>query len=194
MKALNPNAIALITTFSALSSFAQSAELPQVQELAAPVEPGAQPIASFVYKNAANNSIWSDEEYARQLPSLSEAAKSLLKATAIRDNAVSLVIPRTGVIRPGDRAVFSIYAPMQKVNGALSLAGLVSQSRVNDSVVTLAQTVSALATRQVNAELAYSVKADSRSKFDSAIAYRWSPGGDSDKSGVVVSVRYSIKF
>lgn len=193
MKALNPNAIALITTFSAISSFAQSTELPVVQELA-PVDPGAQPISSFVYKNAANSSRWSDEGYVRQFPSLGEAAKSLLKATAIRDNAMSLTIQRSDVIRPDDRAVFSIYAPMQKVNGALSLAGFVSQSRINDSMVTLAQAVSALATRQVNAELTYSVKEDSRSNLDSVIAYRWGAGGDSGRSGVVVSVRYSVKF
>lgn len=194
MKALNTNTIAFLTTFSAISSFAQSSELPLVSELAASPEQGYPLITTVVYRNAANNSMWLEERPVDQVSSLRDAARDWLRATTIRTNALSLSIPRTGVITANDSASFTVYAPMKTVNGALSLAGYVSESRVDDSVVRLVQVLSLIAKRQINTELKYSVKLDSHSNFDSALSYRLDPGADSGSSGVAVSMRYSIKF
>lgn len=194
MNAIKPNTIVILATLSAVSSIAQSSELTLATALADTPAPGAQPIPALMYRNGVTNTLAVGEVSISQASAFWEAEKALWNATSIRSNALSMNIPLTGVVMSNDRASFSVYAPMQSVNGALSFAGYVSQSRLNDSLVTLVQALSYAAKRQINTEFAYSAKVDKYSKFDSAITYRLNPGSASDKPDVVVSVRYSVKF
>lgn len=193
MNAIKPNTIVFLTTLSAISSFAQSSELTLATTLADATDPGAQPVSTLTDRNPLTKNL-EGEVSVGQASTFWEAEKALWSATSIRTNVLSMTIPRAGIVMGNDRASFSVYAPMQSVNGALSFAGYVSQSRLNDSLVTLVQVLSFAAKRQINTEFAYSVKADRNSKFDSAIAYRLNPGSGSDRHDVVVSVRYSVKF
>jgi hypothetical protein len=194
MKALNPNNLAFLTTFSALSTFAQSAELtPQLQLTASP-ERDMQAATTFIYENAASKYLPHGEAHLAQVSSLESAKKKLLNATTIHTNALSMTVPGTAIFSGNDHGSFRVYAPMQTVNGALSVVGYVSESRVDDSLVKLAQILSFAAKQQINAEIAYSLRVDRRSNFDSVITYRLNPASDSEKSGAAVSMRYSIKF
>ena len=194
MKVLHANNIAFMTTLSAVSFFAQSSELLLSPELSSSPESGMQHVTTVAYKNAASKNMWVGEAHVEEVSSLRDTAKSLFAASSIHSNALSLNIPRTGLLMANDNALLSVYAPMKTVNGALSLAGYVSESRVDDSVVRLVQVLSLLATRQINAELKYSVRLDSHSSVDSAVFYRLNLGSDAINSGPVVSVRYHIKF
>ena len=194
MNAIKPNTIVFLTTLSAISSFAQSSELTLATALADPPDPGGQPVSTLSYKKLVTKNLAGAEVSVSQDVTFWQAEKALWNATSIRTNALSITFPRTGIIMENDRASLSIYAPMQSVNGALSFAGYVSQSRMNDSLVKLAQVLSFAARRQINTEFAYSVNVNKYSKFDSIITYRLNAGADSGKSDVVVGVRYDIKF
>lgn len=194
MHALKPNTIVILTTLSAVSSLAQSSELTLATALAETPDPGAQPIPTLIYRNGVTDTMAVGEVSVRQISAFWEAERALWNATSIRTNVLSMKIPLTGAVMSNDRASFSVYAPMQSVNGALSLAGYVTQSRLNDSLVNLAQVLSFAARRQINTEFAYSVNVDRHSKFDSAITYRLNPDSASDRPDVVVSVRYRVKF
>lgn len=194
MNAIKPNTIVFLTTLSAISSFAQSSELTLDTALADIPDPGAQPSSTLLYRNLVTKNLAVGEVSVGQASTFGKTEKARWDATSIHTNALSMVIPRAGVVMGNDRASFSVYAPMQSVNGALSFAGYVSQSRLNDSLVTLAQVLSFAAKRQINTEFAYFVKVDRYSKFDSAITYRLNSNSDSGKHDVVVGVRYSVKF
>jgi len=194
MKKFSPNSIVLITIFSALSLFAQSAELTLAQELAEFPDSGAQPITSVVYKNAAGNGMQPVMESTNQVSNLRSAAKDLLKSTSIHINTLNVTIPRTGIFMGNDRVSFSIYAPMQAVNNTLSFAGYIAQARMDESLVTSIQVLSLVAKRQINTKLKYSVKIDNHSHFESAITYKFNPSTDSGKSDIAASVRYTINF
>lgn len=121
-------------------------------------------------------------------------AKTLWNAFGIRSNALNMETSRTGMVMSDDHASLAAYAPMQTVNGALTLAGYVSRSRPDDSLVTLIQILSLAARRQINTEFKYSVKINGYSKFDSFITYRLNPASDPNKSGAAAGLRYNIKF
>lgn len=194
MNAIKPNTIVFLTTLSAISSFAQSSELTLATSLADTPDPGAQPVSTLSYKKLVTKNLTGGEVSVTQDVTFWEAEKALWDATSIRTNVLSMNIPLKGIVMENDRASFSVYAPMQSVNGALSFAGYVSQSRMDDSLVKLVQVLSFAARRQINTEFAYSVKTGKNDKFDSTITYRLNPSSDSDRSDVVVGVRYSVKF
>ena len=193
MNAFKPNTLVMLTTLS-VTSLAQSAELPRAPELGDTPDPATRTISSIVYKNLVTKTQEVGEDAAGEVNISRYIDKELWNATKIRTNAMSLTIPRTGIFVNNDQASFSVYAPMHSVNGALSFAGYVSQSRMNDSLVMLVQALSFAAKRQINTEFSYSVKLDKNSRFDSAISYSFSPSSSLEKSGVVVSVRYNVKF
>lgn len=194
MNAIKPNTIVFLTTLSAISSFAQSSELTLATALADPPDPGGQPVSTLSYKKLVTKNLAGGDVSVTQDVTFWEAEKALWNATSIRTNVLSMNIPFQGIVMENDRASLSVYAPMQSVNGALSFAGYVSQSRMDDSLVKLIQVLSFAARRQINTEFAYSVKAGKNGKFDSTITYRLNPSADSGRSDVVFGVRYSIKF
>lgn len=194
MNVIKSNTLVILATLSAISSLALSSELTLSTTLADTADPGGQPISTLSYKKRVTQNLAGVEVSVNQEVTFWEAEKALWNATSIRTNALSITFPRTGIAMENDRASLSIYAPMQSVNGALSFAGYVSQSRMNDSLVKLAQVLSFAARRQINTEFSYAVNMDKYSKFDSIITYRLNAGADSGKSDVVVGVRYNIKF
>lgn len=185
MKALNANTIAFLSTISIFSSLAQSADLSPAQEWAPSPDPGFQ---------SAHPALRAGENHPGQASGFGATAKNLLEATSIKTNAASVTFPHTGIFTRNDRAAFSAYAPMQAVNGALSFAEFISQSPLDDSTVALIQVLSLAVKQQINTELKYSLKVDSHRSFDSAITYKLNLGADTDRSDVVVSMRYNIKF
>ena len=191
MNAIRSSITAILAILPAISSLAQSLDFPPA--LSAASSTGAQSTTSAIHGTTVNSPVFGGVAVGQTLDSGS-TAKTIWNATSVHTNTMSMEASRTGMVMGGDHASMAIYAPMQAVNGALSVVGYVSQSRLDDSSVTLAQAMSLVARRQINTELKYSVEMSSYSKFDSAITYRLNPDHDPGKTGAVVSLRYNLKF
>lgn len=191
MNAIGSSITAILATLSVIPSLAQSLDFPPL--LSATSSTGAQSTTSAMHETTVNSPVFGGVAVGQTMDSGS-TAKAMWNATSIHANTMSMEASRTGMVMGGDHASMAIYAPMQAVNGALSVAGYISQSRLDDSSVTLAQALSLVARRQINTELKYSVEMSSYSKFDSFITCRLNPSHDSDKAGVAAGLRYNLKF
>ena len=192
MNAIRLRITAILAMLSAISPLAQSSDFAPLL-VAAPYT-DAQSVASVVYENSMARNPLPGGVATDQTFNYGGTAKALWNAARVRTNALNMEVSRTDMVMSNDHASLAIYAPMQAVNVALSFAGYVAQSRLDDSSVTRVQVLSLVAQRQINAELKYSVKTNSYSKFDSFITYKMSPDSDPSKAGASAGVRYNIKF
>ena len=183
---------ATLAMLSAISPLAQSSDFAPL--LTATPYTDTQSVASVVYENSITRNPLQKGIAADQTFNYGGAAKALWNVARVRTNALNMETSRTDMVMSNDHASLAIYAPMQAVNIALSFAGYVSQSRLDDSSITRIQVLSLVTRRQVNAELKYSVRTNSYSKFDSFITYRMSPDSDPGKAGAAAGLRYNIKF
>lgn len=113
---------------------------------------------------------------------------------SFRANDLSMTNFRDNLLVRNDRASFTVKAPMAAVNGTLGFAGIVNQAPLDSSLIKWVQVLSLVATRKINAELAYSAKINNYSRFDSAITYRLRPDVAAGESDVVASFKYSVSF
>jgi hypothetical protein len=112
----------------------------------------------------------------------------------VRGNNISKSISRVNLFTRSDRFSSAIYAPMRKVNNALSFMGTVLQTQWEDSMVAWIQTLSLLARRQVNADFSYSMRVDDHSRFDSIVSYRLDPATNQGKPSAIASLQYHSRF
>jgi hypothetical protein len=180
------------------------AALLPMSSLAQPFETGpAQPSASVfmpqaalpeAYKNVAGENQAAETLSVDQASSFGGGGNASLRRMVFRTNDLSVTNFRDNMLVKNDRASFTVNAPMPAVNGALGFAGIVSQAPLDSSLIKWVQVLSLVATRKINAELAYSAKINNYSRFDSAITYRMRPDAGSGESGVVASFKYSVSF
>lgn len=123
-------------------------------------------------------------------PGSAVMAKPPLITKNTRTSNLSMGVSRAGIFQINDLVSFTVYAPTQAVNNALTFAKSVFASPLDGYLAGWIQGLSLIARRQINTEFAYSVKMDRYSKLDSAITYRLNPGN----SDVAASLRYSIEF
>lgn len=192
MNIIGLSIIAILAAFSAVPSLAQSPDL--VPALASTSYTYAQSLAPVVYENPMVTKSAHREVAVGQTPDPEVTAKTLWNAFGVRASALNMEASRTDMVISSDHTSLAAYAPMQAVNGALSFAGLVSQSQLDDSLVTWIQILSLATRRQINTEFKYSVKVSNHSKFDSFITYRLNPASDPNRSSAAAGLRYNIKF
>jgi hypothetical protein len=146
-------------------------------------------LAPVVYRNAAIENL-----AVVQASSMVENVGTPRKMRVFRTRSLSVSNSRNNMFAADDRASFTINAQTTAVNGALTVAGTALQAEVNESLTAWAQMLSMVATRKINAELAYAAKLDKDSRFDSVIAYKLHPNSDSGKPIVVASIKYGVRF
>ena len=192
MNAIRSSITAILAVFSVIPSLAQPSDFPP--PLATTSYTNAQFVTPAVYENSATKNPSPGWAILNQTPDHGSSAKTLWDAARIRTSTLNMEISRTDMVTGNDHASLTTYAPMQAVNGALSFAGYVSQSRMDDSWVTWIQILSLAAKQQINTEFKYSVKMSSYSKFDSVITYRLNRNPDLNRASVIAGLRYNIKF
>ncbi len=192
MKTLMSSIFSVLTALLSLSSLAQPFGVSPVQVL--PSATMQQYISPVVYKNAATESQLAGTVSVDQISGFGGRTNTSLKAIVFRTDDLSITNSRSNMLVKDDRASFTVNAPMQVVNGVLTFAGTVAQAPLESSLTRLVQVISLAATRKINAELAYSAKMNSYSRFDSVITYRLHPNTDSGKSDVVASIKYKINL
>lgn len=151
-----------------------------------------QHIPSVVYINAATESQLAGT--VNQISSLENRGNTSLRVLVFRANDLSITNFHSNILAKDDHASFTVNAPMQAVNGALTFAGTVAQTPLDSSLTKQIQLLSLVATRKINAELAYSAKINSYSRFYSAITYRLHPNAGSGKSDVIASFIYKLNL
>lgn len=192
MNIISLSIVAIFATFSAMPTLAQSPDI--APATASTSYTYAQSLAPVVYENPMVAKPAPAGVAMGQTPSPEPTAKALWNAFGVRTSALNMETSRTGVVMSDDHISLAAYAPMQAVNGALTLAGYISRSRLDDSLVTWVQILSLATRRQINTEFKYSVKVSNHSKFDSFITYRLNPASDPNRSSAAAGVRYNIKF
>ena len=192
MKTLMSNIFAVLTALLSMSSLALPFGVSPAQVL--PSATMQQNTPSVVYKNTATENQLAGTLSVDQIPGFRDRANTPQKAIVFRTHDLSITSFRSNMLVKDDRASFTVNAPMQAVNGALTFVGTVAQTPLESSLTRLIQVISLVATRKINAELAYSAKMNSYSRFDSVITYRLHPNTDSGKSDVVASINYKISL
>ncbi len=192
MKTLMSSIFSVLTALLSMSSWALPFGVSPVQVLPSAIMQQHTP--SVVYKNAATESQLAGTISVDQISGFGDRTNTSLKAIVFRTDDLSITNSRSNMLVKDDRASFTVNAPMQVVNGVLTFAGTVAQAPLESSLTRLVQVISLAATRKINAELAYSAKMNSYSRFDSVITYRLHPNTDSGKSDVVASIKYKINL
>lgn len=184
--------------FLVLVALWSMSSLAQPFETTSPAQPSTsvfmpQPVSPEAYRNAAGEN-QAETLSVDQASSFGGGGNASLKRMAFRTNDLGVTNSRDNMLVKNDRASFTLNAPMPAVNGALGFAGIVNQAPLDSSLVKWVQVLSLVATRKINAELAYSAKINNYSRFDSAITYRMHPDAGSGESGVAASFKYSVSF
>ncbi|MBI4938689.1 MAG: hypothetical protein HY846_10850 [Nitrosomonadales bacterium] len=186
-KSLISYSFSILATIASAPSLAQQFEAAPIQTM--PSVAMQENMAPVVYKNAALENLTIE-----QASSMVENANTSRKLRVFRINNMSVANNRSNMLVANDRASFTVNARTPGVNNALTLAGTALQTEMNESLTAWAQMLSLVATRRINAELAYAAKIDKDSRFDSVIAYKLRPNSDSGKPVVVASIKYGIRF
>lgn len=186
-KSLISCSFSILAMMASASSLAQQAGITPAQTMAsAAIQENMAPV---VYKNAAIENL-----AVEQASSMVENAGTSRKLRVFRTKNVNVANYRNNMFLRDDRASFTVNAPTPAVNNALTLAGTALQTEMDESLTAWAQMLSLVATRKLNAELAYAARIDKDSRFDSVIAYKLRPNSDSGKPVVVASIKYGIRF
>lgn len=93
-----------------------------------------------------------------------------------------------------EQSFLVVKGSTSRVNGALTLAGTVFQTEMNESLAAWAQLLSMAATRKVSAEFAYVEQINKSSRFDSVMVYKLRSDSNAGKPEMIASIRYGIKF
>lgn len=183
--------IAILAAFLSKPSAAQASGANSILDM------GAPPIVmSVTYKNLAAQNFGTEKSSASPSPASVAVAVAVAGPShrSIHKNSMSTSIDRANMLTGNDQFSSTIYAPMQGVNNVLSLVEAAFHSSLDDTLIAWIQALSVIARRQINTELAYSVKVSKTSKFDSVLSYKLDPGSDSGKPTVIASLQYHAKF
>jgi hypothetical protein len=187
MKLIISSVFTMLTVLSSMPSLAQS-EIKPISADSSSATP--QHILSVVYKSTAVETPPAGTTSPDQISGFGDDTNTSSKLKLFRQDGLSMTNSHSNMFVKDDRASFTVNAPMPEVNGALSLVGTACQTQVDSTVAKWVQVLSLVATRKLNAEVAYSAKINKNSSIDSVIAYRF----DSGNSGAVASIKYGIKF
>ena len=193
MNPVKPGINAFLIALSPISSMALSA--PDTAS-ASPFSPASDSASSAAYQNATADNR-PENNAAENSASGADGTEGFLgriKNGRIDNPGVEFV--RTGKrTRKSDASTsLKVYAPMEKVNRALTVAKAIPGSSLNDTQAAWIQTLLLAGKQQINTELAYSVKVGDHGNLESAITYRVHPDTATGKSDTVASVRYSTRF
>lgn len=192
VRALISVAFSVLAAISSAPSLAQSFEASPAQALASNTL--REYMAPVSYKNSATENLLAGNQAVDQTSSLADGTNTSRKLRVIRTKDMSVANYRSNMLIRDDHASFTVNAPMPAVNSALTFAGTVLQTQLDDALTRWVQMLSLVATRKINAEIAYAAKIDKDSRFDSVIAYKLRPNSDSGKPMVVASIRYGVRF
>jgi hypothetical protein len=181
-------ASALFAVWIALLSSASLAQSETEDEL--------QHISSVVYRFVAANHL-ADETFTEE-PLLAFGAEQdqPLRLKTYRARDLGLSKTASNMLLGNDWGVFKVETPMPAMNNALSLAGTILQTPLNDNATKLIQALSFAATRQVKVELNYAAQFSKYSRLNSTITYRRNLANDADHDAddQTLSVRIGFSF
>ena len=184
--------IAVVTALTPVSSFAATPN-PDATK-AAIAQPAPNITAAVAFKNIIAETQSTNNASANMPNNFGEADNFLSRIRNNRINNLGMGIQRTMLYMGNDRASFNVYVPTESVNRVLSVAKAIPQSPLEDTHAALIQTLLLLSKQQINTKLAYSVKLDGHSNFDSAIVCRLNTDSGTGKFDVAANVRFSSRF
>lgn len=135
-----------------------------------------------------------DAVSAGAIPGFVDGAHRPSRPKFFRAEELGMTNSRGNMFMEGDHASFAVNASIPKINGMLSLVGTVYQARLDSTASRLVQVLSLVATRKMNAELAYSAKISRNSSLDSVISCNFHPDAGSGRADVAARIQYGIKF
>lgn len=150
------------------------------------------PTAEYSGTLAGNQGAFSSVAGSTTDPKTGEHESSGIKIYRIE----SLRLASTGsnALRDGDNYSFVARAMTSRVNGMLSLVSTAKQAKVDGSVAQWLQILSLLATREINAEFAYSMKLSKHSSLDSGISCNLHPVSGNGMADMAAHIQYTFRF